>query len=80
MAEQPTRPATVTQIARGLVVSLIEWEIGAADGQRMGAACEKYGSERVHDALRSIARDLLRKGVAYMPDDEVERLYGVDHG
>lgn len=69
------RQPTVKQVARGLVVSLINWEISAAEGESMTTACDRFGAAAVQDALRSIQDELQRAGVRYLdqPSEEDAR-------
>jgi hypothetical protein len=65
-AATPRRRRTpdAVQEARGIVIDLIEWEINAADGERMAAAAERHGWDVIVRALHAIANDLRRKGAA----------------
>lgn len=73
-ATGPSGGPTVLQIARGLVIELINWELTAADGASMAAACDLFGAEQVTTALRSIAAALEKEGAAHMTDTDRERL------
>lgn len=66
------RRPTPDQIARGLVVSLIQWETGSADGESYSAARAVYGSKVIQDAMEKIQRDLVRRGAAWLSDEQIQ--------
>lgn len=61
---------TAMQRARGLVCELIYWELGAADGDAMWMAVEKYGRPAMEEALDSLVRQLQRAGVEHAATEE----------